>query len=64
MTKEDKARELQWRAEEDARVMAVYQEILSDKSRAARAMKEAKKQAKDLEKRTNIMKKVAKTNKK
>ena len=64
MTKEEKERELQWRAEDDARVMAQYQEIMNDKSRMNRAVKVAKKQADDLQKRTNIMKQVAKTNKK
>ena len=64
MTKGDRERELQWRAEEDARVMAQYQEIMSDKSRLGRAVKTAQKQAKDLQKRTDIMKKVAKTKKK
>lgn len=64
MTKGEKARELQQRAEEDARVMAQYQEIVSDKTRMRRAVKTAQKQAKDLQKRTDIMKKVAKTKKK
>lgn len=64
MTKEEKQRELQWRAEDDARVMAQYQEIMNDKTRMNRAVKVAKKQADDLQKRTNIMKQVAKTNKK
>ena len=64
MTKEEKERELQWRAEDDARVMAQYQEIMNDKSRMNRAVKVAKKQADDLQKRTNIMKQVAKTDKK
>lgn len=64
MTKEEKERELRWRAEDDARVMAQYQEIMNDKSRMNRAVKVAKKQADDLQKRTNIMKQVAKTNKK
>lgn len=60
MTKEDRARERQWQAEEDARVMARYQEIMADKARTTRAIKEAKKQANELEKRTSIMKKVVK----
>lgn len=64
MTKKEKERELQWRAEDDARVMAQYQEIMNDKSRMNRAVKVAKKQADDLQKRTNIMKQVAKTDKK
>ena len=60
MTKEDRERELRWRAEEDARIMAQYQEILNDKSRMNRATKEAQRQANDLQKRANAMKGVAK----
>lgn len=52
-------RERQWKAEEDARIMAHYQEILADKARLNRAVKEATRQAKDLEKRETAMKKVA-----
>lgn len=62
MTKEQKEmakRERQWKAEEDARIMAHYQEILADKARLNRAVKEATRQAKDLEKRETAMKKVA-----
>ena len=40
MTKQDQ----QWQAESDARTMAQYQEILSDKARMSRAIKEANKQ--------------------
>lgn len=64
MTRAEKQRELQWQAEDDARTMARYQEIMNDKNRMNRAVKVAKKQADDLQKRTNIMKKVAKTTKK
>ena len=60
MSKEDRERELRWRAEEDARIMAQYQEILNDKSRMNRATKEAQRQANDLQKRANAMKGVAK----
>lgn len=56
-------RELQWQAEEDARTLARYQEIMQDKGRVSRATKEAQKQAKDLEKRSNIMKRAAKSKK-
>lgn len=56
-------RELQWQAEEDARTLARYQEIMQDKARQSRATKEAQKQARDLEKRTTIMKKAAKSKK-
>lgn len=59
MTKEERARELKWRAEDDARIMAQYQEIMRDKSRMNRAVKEATRQANDLQKRANVMKSVA-----
>lgn len=59
-----KSDELKWQAESDARTMAQYQEILADKARMQRAMKEAKKQANDLEKRTAAMKAAASTKKK
>lgn len=51
--------EQKWQAESDARTMAQYQEILADKARMQRAMKEAQKQAADLEKRTAAMKAAA-----
>ena len=53
--------EQQWQAECDARTMAQYQEILSDKARMNRAIREANKQAADLSKRANAMQTVAKT---
>lgn len=56
MTKQD----LQWQAESDARTMANYQEILGDKARMNRAIKEAEKQAKDLSKRASVMQSAAK----
>lgn len=59
MTKEERAREIQWRAEDDARIMAQYQEIMLDKARMNRAVKEATRQANDLQKRANVMKGVA-----
>lgn len=55
MTKQD----LQWQAESDASTMARYQEIISDKARMNRAIKEANKQASDLNKRANAMKNAA-----
>ena len=39
--------------------MAQYQEIIDDKARMGRAMKVAKEQASDLQKRVSIMNKVA-----
>jgi hypothetical protein len=50
---------LQWQAEGDARVMAQYQEIMQDKQRMNRAVKEANKQAQDLTKRANAMRSAA-----
>ena len=52
---------LKWQAEEDARTMARYQEILGDKSRMSRAVKVAKQQAADLTRRATAMQTVAKT---
>ena len=55
----NKAQEQRWQAEDDARTMANYQEILNDKGRLGRAIKVAKKQATDLNKRANAMQSVA-----
>ena len=55
MSKQD----LQWQAESDASTMARYQEIINDKARMNRAIKEANKQAADLNKRANAMKSAA-----
>jgi hypothetical protein len=54
-----KTQEQQWQAQDDARVMAQYQEIIGDKSRMNRAIKEASKQATDLSKRANAMRSAA-----
>lgn len=51
--------EQQWQAESDARTMAAYQEIMSDKARMGRAVKVARQQAKDLTQRANAMQNVA-----
>lgn len=67
MTREEqqmRKRELEWRAEDDARIMAQYQDIMKDKARMDRAVKVARKQAKDLQDRADTMKRVAKANKK
>lgn len=55
-----KSDELKWQAESDAQTMARYQEILQDKARMNRAIKEAKRQAADLQKRANVMNTAAK----
>ena len=52
--------DLQWQAESDAYTMAKYQEILGDKARMNRAIKEANKQAQDLNKRAAAMRSAAK----
>ena len=54
-----RSEELQWQAEDDARTMARYQERKQDKARMNRAVKEAQKQASDLEKRASAMKNAA-----
>lgn len=41
--------ERDWQAEDDARVLASYQDILNDKARLKRAMRAAEKRAKELE---------------
>ena len=53
--------EAEWMAEEDARTMAHYEEIMSDSKRKAAAVKAAKAMATDLNKRANAMNKVAGT---
>lgn len=55
----NKTQEQRWQAEDDARTMANYQEILNDKGRLGRAIKVAKKQATDLNKRANAMQSAA-----
>lgn len=54
---------LEWRAQDDARILAQYQEILSDKSRLSRAKKAASKEVKNLNNRLKIMQKVSNTKK-
>lgn len=56
MTKQD----LQWQAESDANTMMRYQEIMGNKARMQRAIKEASKQADDLNKRATAMRSAAK----
>ena len=52
--------ELQWQAEDDARTMARYQEIISDKARLKRATTAARKETANLTKRANAMATTAK----
>lgn len=56
-----KKEEQKWQAENDARTMAEYQQILEDKARMNRAIKVAKQQAADLNKRASAMNSVANT---
>lgn len=60
MAKKVSSDELKWQAESDANTMMRYQEIMSDKARMGRAIKEAERQAKDLNKRANAMQSAAK----
>jgi hypothetical protein len=60
MAKKMTTDELKWQAESDARTMAEYQQILGDKTRMNRAIKEAERQAKDLNKRASAMQNAAK----
>jgi hypothetical protein len=52
--------DLQWQAEDDARTMARYQEIMSNKARLKRATTAARKEAALLTKRANAMSAAAK----
>lgn len=51
--------ESRWEREEDARTLARYEEIMGNSRRKAAAVAEAKKQAAELEKRSNLMKKAS-----
>ena len=53
MTKDEQ----QWQAEEDARTIERYNEIINDKSRLDRAMKAAKKQVENLTERAEALNK-------
>lgn len=59
MTNKMSKQDLQWQAESDANTMARYQEIMNDKPRMNRAIKEANRQAADMTKRANAMKSAA-----
>ena len=50
--------ELDWQAQDDARILSQYQEILLDKARLNRATKAASKEVENLNKRLAVMKKV------
>ena len=57
MAKKTSNIEKQWQAQDDARTLARYQEIMNDSKRRAAAIKQAKVEASDLEKRASMMKK-------
>lgn len=59
MAKKISSMEKQWQAEDDARTLARYQEIMNDSKRRNAAMKQAKQQAANLEKQANAMKMAA-----
>lgn len=56
----NKTEQQKWQAQDDAMTMARYQEILSDKARLNRAVKVARQQAADLNKRAAALNAVAK----
>ena len=53
--------EKKWRAEDDARILAHYEEIMADSARKKAAIGAAKSMASDLNKRANAMTRVAGT---
>lgn len=55
------ADEKRWQAEADAETMARYEEIMGDASRRRAAINAAKTKANDLNKRANVMNRVAGT---
>ena len=54
-----KQQEEQWQAESDAQMLARYQELLDDKPRLRRALKQAKKEEENLNKRASAMARAA-----
>lgn len=58
------ADELRWRAEEDARTLERYQEIMNDKDRLKAALAQAEKQVDNLKERANAISKSITTLKK
>lgn len=56
MAKKINSIEKTWQAEEDALTMARYQEIINDSKRRSAAIKQAMRQASELEKRASAMK--------
>jgi hypothetical protein len=56
MAKKLSINERRWQAEEDARTMARYQEIMSDSKRKSAAVAQARLEASNLQKRADAMK--------
>ena len=56
-----KQEELEWQAKSDADMLVRYQELLDDKARLRRALKQAKKEEELLNKRAKAMGKAAQT---
>lgn len=57
MAKKISNMERQWQTEEDVRTLARYQEIMNDSKRRSAALKGAKQEANNLQKRADNMKK-------
>lgn len=57
----DAKQEKQWMAEDDARTMAKYQEIMGDKARVNRALKVAKQQAAEYNKKATALSRLVNT---
>lgn len=55
MAKKLSINERRWQAEEDARTMARYQEIMSDSKRKSAAVAQARLEASNLQKRADAM---------
>lgn len=64
MARKMTAEEKRWQAEDDARTLARYQELLSDKTRLNAAKKEAKNQAEQLTKQLSLLNKASKAKRK
>lgn len=63
-SKKMSAEELKWRAEEDARTLERYQEIIKDKDRLKAALTQAEKQVDNLKQRADAIAKSVTTLKK
>lgn len=64
MARKMTAEEKRWQAEDDARTLARYQELLSDKTRLNAAKKEAKSQAEQLTKQVSLLNRASKAKRK